>query len=328
MTKVNFISRIFNIPVEKRKKVLCALAFFIGSFAIICTLKFFRCDQHDVCKALKQIPVEDRYELESLFRTLVTEDSFGYVLFGDKPIAFASYIANVNWGSYRKLGGMKCFFSSLRPSNLHIQNGLQKWKKYQHLFPSKKYILKVYHEKSEIDWPFIILINRQTFIDKVANHLEDFRAVLGPDVSPEGVLKKAIESDSFFCDVLKMREGLFGTLLGYGRNNSQLFERKFNILGMHHDLYFSFNAPNPRPSSGFATTEEELNHLTQKLKRLDVSYPTPFTFIIPISFMVDRNDPETKIINHQLKKTQKKITALYREGPFLETTLKAFTDTL
>jgi hypothetical protein len=54
--------------------------------------------------------------------------------------------------------------------------------------------------------------------------------------------------------------------------------------------------------------------------------PTPFTFIIPICFMADKEDPETKTIGKKFKETQKKITALYRKGNFLEITLKAFTD--
>ncbi|HSX03635.1 MAG TPA: hypothetical protein VLG76_02795 [Rhabdochlamydiaceae bacterium] len=243
-------------------------------------------------------------------------------------MSFHDYCEHINWDDHKKLDEMQNFFSFFRPMNLHLQKGVEVWKKYQHLFPSKKFVFKIYHEKPHKEWPVIVLINKQAFIEKVAAHLNDFKTTLGPHISPQGILKKAIESDSFFYDILKMHDGLLGTLLGYGRNNAWLFERKWRLLGSYANFYFPLKPFYSKPSAGFTTVEEELCFLQNKLQGLDNFMPTPFTFIIPIGFMVDREDPETKITRKKFKETQRKMTKIYREGNFLETTLKAFTDTL
>ena len=66
--------------------VLMGGAFFFVSKKIIFSSK------SKIAHTLATIPLSERERLEFFFRNLITQDTFGHVLFGEKPLSFTSVL--------------------------------------------------------------------------------------------------------------------------------------------------------------------------------------------------------------------------------------------
>jgi hypothetical protein len=127
--------------------------------------------------------------------------------------------------------------------------------------------------------------------------------------------------------------GLLGILLGFGKENAQLFNRKVEITrflfprSSHREdncfpLFFK-----PIPSSGFTSLEEELAAIEAKEGSIiePESYPKQrWGLHFPLSFLVDITKTDLVQLRAQFKREQKIATHAYRKGKFLEITLQKF----
>ncbi len=166
----------------------------------------------DISTILVAMSKSDREKLEYFFRGLILEDNFGYVLLGKKPMAFAT--------SWRRINSFKQFLPyKIAPGWVKFQNGLETWEKYEKFFPITRFLLFEGEYDRSDDPNIIVLINKKEFIQKVGEHIDDFTSILQCETSGEKLLQEC-RLKPLFSDLLGGHQGLFGTLLGFGRENA------------------------------------------------------------------------------------------------------------
>jgi hypothetical protein len=168
---------------------------------------------------LNTLSLRERRGLAYFFNQLISVDHFPYTLIGDKPMSIAPIM--VEYTDDLLLPFRDAFNSR---HNQKLRQGYQVWKKYQSLFPSKKHML--------IEYPFlgrgrieIALICHESCMKVIRNHLSDFQEVLGGVYACEEVFDILThpEHKNFYKIIDHNR--LIGILLGYGRDNSCLYEK-------------------------------------------------------------------------------------------------------
>lgn len=206
------------------KKYFIVIVFLlIGSF-------YFLTKEHvqyvPECKIqeLSDLTLKEREYLNNFFHSTMTITGFGYVLLGDKPMSFSTVNKN---NPILPTDG----FDYMAPWN--ILNGYRKregwavWKKYAHRFELKGFTLKDF-PPDEMGFEEVCFINHKNFIQCVKDNYADFEAVLGESIPPEEILQRYINDNDFHLKV-RSHDGLFGTLLGFGRNNAWEFMRRGGI---------------------------------------------------------------------------------------------------
>lgn len=176
--------------------------------------------QADFHEELKQIPQEDQKILTDFFHYLVTESSFAYTLFGNKPISFEEFSEDLNKNTLENL---------LYPyADTILGYGWTVWQKYQHLFNHPHFVFKKVPSRS--GYTFIVLINKTACLSVIQTHLEDFKSVLGQNKSTENIFEDITGNKYFyFEDSIANNQLLLGILLGYGRENGLMFLKRDQI---------------------------------------------------------------------------------------------------
>lgn len=281
----------------------------------------------NVEKELQKIPKSDKEILEWFLRDLHVNGPCSYVLFGDKPMSIYSYL-DIDWEPTQpQISPPHEFFAfSITKStrkNIMKSKGWETWKKYRALFPSSNFHLFENHEHGRIT---LVMINEHNFLKTVEEHIDEFRNILGPEITPHIVLDCCVQSQDLFKDVLKRNDGLLGILLGYGRHNALLFSRRHEIKKVRGLQRFSIKRRNLIPSNGFATIEEEYDQINKRLLEFDKSILddfNPLSMALPF-FVADPDHPETKELKIKYRKQYKDIVKNYRNQDFLEVTLNQF----
>lgn len=280
---------------------------------------------------LNAIPLQDKEALEWFFRYL-HESSSGFVLFGDKPMSICSFLemkpTQPITSSYPLEAFIDAAFEPFHLKNLRMQKGLEVWKKYEHYFPSSKFILRENRNPTN-NWVTIVLINKDEFLKKIANNIESFKKVLGNRVTPQKILSECLKSESLFREVLHSHDGLLGILLGYGEHNAQLYFRKIQIEGARDNQRFSLTTKNCLlPSGKFSSLEEEHSYISMQLSPFtDGEIPdfNPLLMTLP-GFSADPHDSETRELKAKYTQQYKNIIKQYRQKDYLRVTLSRFTD--
>ena len=275
---------------------------------------------HDVKNKMACIPQEDQIALSWFFRKLLQEDGAGYVLYGSKPMCYATYRQP------------KIHFSvesaPLNKRDVLMHMGLSTWKKYASFFPMKHFAL--------IDYPdangtvTILLINKTTLLQEIEGELREFEHFYSKKINATDILDQIVNRDPIFFEMFHKNEQMMGVLLGYGTNNAKLYARKvelWNGLGKveHRGITYRVKPKNLtykaiRPSFGFNSLEDELRFLDKKTKVFDKP-PSNFNFTPRVGFVGDNQDPETQQLRKRYRLEQRQIPSLYSKGDFLLTTL-------
>jgi hypothetical protein len=292
-------------------KRIPALVFFIGIVGayIIAVPAFEKRDS--VHRILSLMPEEDRLALDAFFRILIFKSSFGYVLYGDKPISLVNYVSEYSDGFY---GGIR--YSDLSIAHAILREGWLVWKKYQHLFPSRHYILHHFDRKNR-NSAFILIINRNAFEDTFAKNYQKFILKYGSDITAEKMLQKCLGEESLFAaDVIHCHE-LQGILFGFGRHNSKLFQEREDLgkLAELHRLGLRI------PSRAFL---EEIDQINSKLQFFGDDDSSVLRLTSLPTFAADLNHVETVALRKKYKMQRRRVAKHYRNGNFLELTLQQF----
>ncbi len=286
--------------------------FVVGFFVIFCSWYLNETKKVQVHVETSQnpitlsMPLKDKKRLEYLFYDMVIRESGGYTLFGNKPMHMNCYFKPFCMSKWYY------FLASLCPPNLRKCAAWKTWKKYEHYFVGTKFLL--FAE----DNPFftgesvsICLINKEKFCEMVNNHIIDFQTVLGrEEISGEKLLHE-IQTQPFLKHILKMHDGLIGTLFGYGRDNAWMFEERKE--GIDVPLAFLWES-------------EGIDEFYKNRPRFywwylgNCSYDLPAVLDYP-SFMADLNSEETRSLKEGFHKTRQKIIEYYKGKDFLEATL-------
>lgn len=167
-----------------------------------------------------RISPEDRTILERFFKELICFDCYGYVLFGNKPMAFATFENQIE---------MQYMLSLYSLKNNALKIGWQIWNKYQGLFNIKNYIFRVSQNPVCPEVTLIVLINKSACLKILSDNLKIFCSVLGDGITPEEIVLRLETEDTILDKVLHHHDGLFGILLGYGVHNSMMYQRRIQL---------------------------------------------------------------------------------------------------
>jgi hypothetical protein len=283
---------------------------------------------------LASMQIKDKEELLFFFEEIIINDAFGYTLTGDKPMSFTTYSTN----SKDILRDPSCAF---------LTQGEALWKQYSALFPSKNFVFKFQTFPTD-DNHQIFLINRKAVIAVVEKNLDLFRQILGNTTTPDKLLEELESNDRKIQEVLKHHEGLFGILLGFGRNNAMAFQKRDeNIQTIQALLLHPVHIPEEKvsiieekwpffldwrinssicirtegdPNKTLENTIDEFIALQKELGGFNKSQNSLAFVNIP-GFMALQNNEETKELFMKYSEIQRTMTIAYSYGDFLEVTL-------
>ncbi|MBS0622287.1 MAG: hypothetical protein JSR80_04955 [Verrucomicrobia bacterium] len=178
--------------------------------------------------------------------------------------------------------------------------------------------LPIWHRISDENAPFVFIagntegvtlplwINKRAFLSTVKENLEIFQAILGPLVTPEGLLSEFTTPGVDPFVVLRSNKVLLGILLGFGKENSMLHARmeeiecpsiereKAPLRFDHLNVVFSIDPPpyfvtwdfppslfTPHPVPGYCSLTEE-DSILAKCFALSLDHPESKGRAIPL----------------------------------------------
>lgn len=250
---------------------------------------------HDV----HPIAEEDRVVLEAFFRDLLFSEGFAFTLFGDKPISVNEYDTD----------NSELFSKSAA--------GYQTWSKYAQLLPESNYLF-LFYENQMKGFFEITLINKRAVRKVFAQNKDKFLNVFGPKISSEELISLIVEKGSLWNTAIKDREDVIGILLGYGRINAELFQKR-SELGLRKG---GINKSRTKPSSGYRSTDEELKAISRKLRPFDQRKRSSLSFMSLPGFVADLSSNETVLLKQKYTDQRKQITQKFSKGNILEIVLE------
>lgn len=266
-----------------------------------------------------RMPLKDKKRLDYFFRDVCFLNAWAYTLIGSKPMSVHQYRkpwATVQYFIHHpelKYFLLNCFWPPnfreiclfFNPQQLKVKLGWKTLNKYISCFPNSRFVL---YTNNSADNEIVVLIvaDKKKLFKSVMNHLEDFQIVLHNEgINPEELIDEE-KLHRFLIGV--NTDGLIGTILGFGRDNSWLFEkaRKLNTEEW------------PLASSWEELEEahlEQLNEKDRSFKPWDISdlfYPP---------FACDPNSEETKELKQTYREEREKIIKYYEGKDVVEATL-------
>jgi len=278
---------------------------------------------------------EERKHLEAFFELLVRSHDLAYTLFGEKPFSIADYQSA----------------PAFTYPFLTFEEGWDTWLKYNHLFPSKNFVLRRIdcgnmgrHQIKEI-----VVINKRAALDTLNTNIKTFQDQLHTKATTEEILSEMLKNDEFLKTVMDSSERL-GILLGYGNRNAKAFKKRTDLMVAIKKLSSSpfkeqLDHLNPQSlffvkhcssmlfesepaviSSNVISLGEELNEIVSHLDPID--FPgSDFLLekIQPPIFAAVQNDPETKRLYKSYEDTRERILDAYRDKSIFEVTINQWT---
>jgi hypothetical protein len=299
--------------------------------ALVCcslfVLLLFVSKKQDVARKLRSIPAEERVFLEAFFRDLISMDDGSYVLFGSKPASLMPY---AEW----EKRDLEFNFRFLSVTDFSPEKkGFEIWQKYQHLFPSKTYVL-VKSRFSEY-MAALFLIHKQRLFGVLSEHFTDFQEIFPQFGSAKHLLHAMLDDPSILQQICQEHDLLLGIILGFGKENARLFERKMKIAAFLfprkcgcHASWLRHPFLQPTPSPGFATLEEELEAIELKSDGpidIENGWGIQWALHFPLGFLVDTTKTDLTKLRAELKQERSKATLAYHKKNFLEVTLQELT---
>ncbi len=168
---------------------------------------------------LQKLSPTERKFLSCLCKELLFTSTFGYTLFGNKPLSCTSD------GSLSVLDH-RFFF---------LKFALPLLSKYEKNLNSQKFLVLL-EENQEMPW--IYLVNKRDFLRVVRENLTIFQEVLRTDITPEGLLRDIEEKKCTLGSAIQRNHALFGILFGFGTHNALAFDRRSQFENFIHNQGF------------------------------------------------------------------------------------------
>ena len=174
-----------NIQLSFYSLLLCLIFHGMGQAAAAqstpCKQGYLPGRQKDIlCEKISAIPVDDRDAIEGFFHLFLLKEAGAYTLFGDKPVSYDCYF-DPSSSDYSP------FNRRYVRDNFRLRKGWEAFTRYQHLFPSRTFLLKGCADgQGSVE---VVLIHRKHFVEMVDQHLKDFKSVLGERINGEELLK-------------------------------------------------------------------------------------------------------------------------------------------
>ena len=145
---------------------------------------------------LNQMPPDHARELSRFFRLMLKsrQTPIGYTLFGDKPMSF-----------------VECD----EVMQFRLMPAYALWQHYARHLPSENTLFRIMRDDSDDPLPDIYIINKSAFLKTVHRNLDQFKAVLGDDITPKKLLDDIMADESpILRNKLNNSQRLYGLLFG------------------------------------------------------------------------------------------------------------------
>lgn len=210
-----------------------------------------------IFQKIQEIPEDERIYLTNFFKYSFFLSSFGYTVFGTKPMSFDT----VNLSYSPDLKNDENYMDIFHIFDRHkYKKCWETWQKYSHLFPFNGFSMISVQSPISQDIIEVAIINHKNFLNTVSQNLSDFQKVLGLELTPQRILEEYIKGNGKVFSKIRLHDGLFGTLLGFGRNNSWEYMSKQKRKGMAS--FFPYSDPKEnhisKPSCAVLETAETI----------------------------------------------------------------------
>ncbi len=315
----------------KRWRIYLYLGFLISNLA---TLQATYPSQL-VQEKMKLIDSQDLIILKDFFQGLFFSDSFAYTLFGPKPMAdVGSFLDSIDISLNEKE----------KWQTVINFVGWKTWQRYAHLFPSSHFCFLEATTSHSPNFFSLILINKERCRVVIEHYLPTFQTCFGHQKTVDELLQMVCSPD--FLTVYNKKEGFgfcVGLLFGYGKRNSQAFERRNLLMNILYQVPYDSHLLDT-----YLQKKQEYFYLGLQKKTVDISQPQPLTIhpiiaelkelkksykpislinkslLCPIStpvFIAFEDDEETKALQQQYESIYQKIVDVYTADNFLEIVL-------
>lgn len=274
----------------------CIMAFFCSSMLTQCSLNNHgekKIEKHEIQDFIKSLSLKEKEYLTNFFKLEFFLSFFGYTIFGEKPMSFEVIDYNRELHTEENFDYMAiehiwdCY---------KVKEGWATWKKYANRFNQKNISIIEYPFHLNSNCVEVAIINHSTFIKVVDKNLEYFQSILGNSFSAVQLLNEYLKGEGDIFHKIRLHDGLFGTLLGYGNGNAI----EFNRLGRASE-----------PMKSFTPFEET----SQKLEENGTK-----NILLPL-FAVIPDSEETLKLRASYKEQQVEINQIYQSPHFLEKVL-------
>lgn len=202
-----------------------------------------------------ELSATDQSQLHEFIHAMMWSSELGYVLYGNKPICFESFLTD----SGDNVGKL------YHHQETSISGGVRAWQKLKVPQESEKFIFQI-NENDSGDSAIFVFINKRAFYKVVNENLAIFRSILGPHMTADKLLNGFRENERSFFSLLNHNKLLIGLLLGFGFENALYVSRQEQIFdAMDTNSRQNFNEDPLSPEMGYPTLEKELETLNQEI---------------------------------------------------------------
>jgi hypothetical protein len=288
--------------------------FFLPAMLII---YFLDVRANDILNQISQND-NDKHRLKLLFEYLFkSHEPFAYTLFGDKPMSF-SFVVKPEPSAESTLNFIRIdeyALFLLKENNLPSVFYAQAWDVWEKNNYSLKLKNFLFLKRKLGNSPAIFLINKEAFHKTVNAHIKLFKNLLGKDIDSEKILNQIEQENSDICEILHQHDCLLGILLGFGKHNSILFEKRENLEKKLNCLNFV------QSYQEMQSVKNQIDKLWDILKLRNDYYTSDLAMRNSIAFVADRDHPESKILEAKYKEQEVKISGIYSKDDWFEQTL-------
>lgn len=268
--------------------------------------------------ALNRISETDRSKIKLLFEYLFkTHEPFSYTLFGDKPLSFSNIIEEeptaISSLNFIRIDEYARF--TLKENNLSNEFYSDAWE----IWNKKTSTLKPKHflflKRKLANSPTIFLINKNAFHKAIEVHIDLFKKLLGQDINSKKILIQIEKENSDIWEILQHHHSLLGILLGFGKHNSVLFQKRESLENKikHLDFLQSYK--------DIQVIKKRIDYLYDTLQLRNDYYHTDLAMRNSIGFVADRDHPESKFLEKKYRELGTKISDIYSKDDWFEQTL-------
>jgi hypothetical protein len=182
-------------------------------------------------------------------------------------------------------------------------------------FNKKDYLFIICEEKKYPN--FVILINKNSFREEFKKNIDLFQKYYGKEVTIEyvlGNLESKKNYDGLSKTPLFYNDLLLGIMLGYGRRNAALFQRREELTEPKFSLTFM------SPNKEFSSLEEETQYVWQHLQ-LTRSTHDWLLKVTGVGFAGDLQDLETQVLIKKYAALHNELITIFDRQNWLEIVL-------
>lgn len=258
-------------------------------------------------KLVHSLSQEEERELKLLCHHLFAQNALGFTLFGDKPMSFCFLPTGLP-----RIATRDDFFKIYINGQYSLVKGVAVWNKLAKKGLGSNYSLIIYEDNN--NYPLVaFFVNKKSFTETFNKNTDVFKKYYGSSVTVESFLAD-LESKKIPLDTLYNQHLLMGIMLGYGRHNAELFQRRNTLSSPEVEAPFS---PNRKPKKGFSSVEEELKYLEQHLQPITLK-GSLVSIVTPVNFVADPDDPETALLKQKYAATHQELTAIFKRDDWLD----------